>query len=237
MKSIYKRVLIKLSGEALSSPGKTIDYDKLDAVVEALGRISRAGVQMGLVVGGGNIFRGRSSGEMNRTDADHMGMLATVINAVALKDALLRSGVDACVMSAIEMYQVCEPFAQRDAIARLERGQVVIFAAGTGRPYFSTDTAAALRALEIGADALLCGKKCDGVYNKNPDLYPDAVRYDRLTYDEVIAQHLDALDQASIVMCRDYRKGGLPIFCFALREPQNLIDALEGNVTGTYIGA
>ena len=134
IQSKYKRVLFKLSGEALSAPGKTLDYDKVDQVAEVLAQIAASGVQMGLVVGGGNIFRGRSSGDMNRTDADHMGMLATVINALALKDALTRMGAKAAVLSAIEMYQICEPFAQRDAIARLERGEIVIFAAGTGRP-------------------------------------------------------------------------------------------------------
>ena len=235
IQSKYKRVLFKLSGEALSAPGKTLDYDKVDQVAEVLAQIAASGVQMGLVVGGGNIFRGRSSGDMNRTDADHMGMLATVINALALKDALTRMGAKAAVLSAIEMYQVCEPFAQRDAIARLERGEIVIFAAGTGRPYFSTDTASALRALEIGADVMLCGKKCDGVYDKDPAKYPDAVRYDTLTYKKVLDDHLDALDQAAIVMCRDYREGGLPIFVFALNEPRNLIDAIEGRVTGTVI--
>jgi uridylate kinase len=230
-----RRVLIKLSGEMLSAPGKTLDYDKIDAVAAVLKEIAARGVQQGIVVGGGNIMRGRASGDMDRTDADHMGMLATVINAIALKDALLRIGAKAAVMSAIEMKQVCETFTKREAVERLDGGEIVIFAAGTGRPFFSTDTAAALRALEIGADMLYCGKAVDGVYDKDPRKFKDARRYDEISYDEVILKRLEALDQASVILCRDRPGGGLPVFVFELSEPRNLIDAIDGRCRGTFI--
>lgn len=229
------RVLIKLSGEMLSAPGKTLDYDKIDAVAAVLKEIADRGIQQGIVVGGGNIIRGRSSGYMDRTDADHMGMLATVINALALKEALLRIGTRAAVMSAIEMKQVCETFTKREAVQRLDDGEMVIFAAGTGRPYFSTDTAAALRALEIGADMLYCGKAVDGVYDKDPRKFKNAKRYDEISYDEVILKRLEALDQTSVILCRDRPGGGLPVFVFELSEPRNLIDAIDGRCRGTMI--
>lgn len=233
MECKYKRVVIKLSGEALAGSGSVLDYDKVDHVARVLKEISDQGVQIGVVVGGGNIFRGRSSGEMNRTDADHMGMLATAINALALKDSLIRTGAKAAVLSAIEMYQICESFAQREAVRRLEEGEIVIFACGSGRPYFSTDTAAALRALEIGADVLLCGKNIDGVYSADPRKDPKAVRYDRLTYGEVMAKNLQALDQAAFALCRD---GHLPIFVFELKTPENLLHVIQGQSVGTYVG-
>ena len=232
MKINGKRLLIKLSGEMLSAPGKTLDSDKIDAVGAALCQLVKKGYQLGVVVGGGNIIRGRSSGEMSRTDADNMGMLATVINGIALKDAVIRAGAKAVVMSSFEMIKVCETFTARDAIARIEDGQVVIFSGGTGCPYLSTDTAAALRALEIDADVLLCGKACDGVYDKDPNQYADAVKFDQISYDEVLDRRLEALDQAAVILCRDRK---LPVFVFKLTGPESLLHAVNGDCDGTVI--
>lgn len=234
MKSKYHRVLIKLSGEALGGENSSLDYDQVDRVAGVLKELHEAGVEMGVVIGGGNIFRGRSGREINRTDADHMGMLATAINALALKDALLRINTPACVISAIEMHQICDTYSQRAALGHLQRGEIVIFACGIGRPYFSTDTASAMRALEIGAQVLLCGKNVDGVYSADPNIDPNAVRYEHLKYDDVIGQNLQALDQSAITLCRDH---GMPIFVFELRRPEKLIDAITGDAQGTYIGA
>lgn len=239
MHNQYKRVLIKLSGEALAGEAtlhdkRTLDYSKIDAVADVLAKIAKSGVQIAIVIGGGNIYRGRNAGETNtdRTLADHMGMLATAINSLAMQDALQRMGAKASVLSAIDMYQVCEPFAQRDALARLERGEIVIFACGTGRPFFSTDTAAALRALEIGAQILLCAKNIDGIYSDDPRKNPQAKRYEELTYQEVIYNNLQALDTAAIALCRD---GKMPIFVFKLDDPANIEAAINGNASGTHI--
>lgn len=235
MQMQYKRVLIKLSGEMLSSRENTLDREKILDVAKALKSFADQGLQMGVMVGGGNIVRGRSSAGMDRTDADHMGMLATVINCLALKDAILSVGGKAAVLSAIEMNQVCELFTKRDAVRRLNEGEIVILGAGSGRPYFSTDTAAALRALEIDADALLCGKACDGVYDKDPRKFPDAKKFDELTYDYIIEHKLEALDQTAIILCRDKPGGGLPIFVFELSGIKNLEDAVYGVAAGTVI--
>lgn len=232
MHSKFKKVLIKISGEALKGDNQSLDYEKVDAVANVLVQMSNEGILMGVVIGGGNIFRGRSSGNMNRTDADHMGMLATVINALAIKDALIRAGGKACVMSAIDMYQICEPFAQREAIARVDRGEIVIFAAGMGRPYFSTDTTAVLRCMEIEADILLCAKNIDGIYSTDPAKDVHAIRYDNLTYDEIISHNLQAIDQAAMALCRDYK---LPLYVFKLDKPEALISAVCGECVGTYI--
>ncbi len=235
MQMNYKRVLVKLSGEMLSSKESTLDREKILEVAAVLKRFAEEGLQMGVVVGGGNIMRGRSAAGMDRTDADHMGMLATVINCLALKDAICSLGGKAAVLSAIEMNQVCELFTKRDAVRRLEAGEIVILGAGSGRPYFSTDTAAALRALEIDADALFCGKACDGIYDKDPRKFPDAKKFDELTYDYIIEHRLEALDQTAIVLCRDRPGGGLPVFVFELSNVKNLEDALCGRAAGTII--
>ncbi len=232
-----KRVLIKLSGEALGretagAGASGIDFDKLDAVAKVLAELQTQGFQMGIVIGGGNIFRGRNSGDMNRTDADHMGMLATAINALALKDALERAGAPARVLSAFPMEQVCDSYSQRHAAACLDRGEVLVFACGIGKPYFSTDTASALRALEIGAHTLFCAKKIDGVYTGDPNKDENAVRLDELTYAAVLRDDLQALDQSAVALCRDFK---LPIFCFKLDKPDSIAEALTGKAVGTWI--
>lgn len=228
----FKRVLIKLSGEALSGEKDILDYEKVSEVGRVMAELSRGGLQIGIVVGGGNIYRGRGSREGNRTDADHMGMLATTINALALKDAIIQNDAQASVMSAIEMEQICDFYTQRTALTRIESGEVVVFAAGIGRPYFSTDTASAMRALEINADALLCGKNIDGVYDCDPNIYPQAKRFDWISYNEYIERDLNALDQTAVLLCKSNH---LDIFVFELREPANLIRAVEGKITGSVI--
>ena len=232
MQAKYKRVLIKISGEALADSESLFDSNKIAQIAQSIKTIVGLGVQVGIVIGGGNIFRGRSAPDyMPKTDADHIGMLATVMNSIMLKTELDQIDTKCSIMSAIDMYQICEKFAQRDAINRLEDGEVVIFACGTGRPYFSTDTAAALRALEIDADILLCAKKVDGVYSCDPEQNKEAKKYDVLTYQQVVNENLKALDQAAFALCRD---NNLSIFVFKL-SPQGLIDAVcEGGV-GTII--
>lgn len=232
-----KRVLIKLSGEALGkeqSGGSTagIDFDKLDQVARVLAKLQHQHFEIGVVVGGGNIFRGRNSRGMNRTDADHMGMLATAINALALKDALERAGAHARVLSAFPMEQVCDSYSQRHAADCLKRGEVLVFACGIGKPYFSTDTASALRALEIGAEAMYCAKNIDGVYTGDPHKDETAVRLDELSYAAVLRDNLQALDQSAIALCRDFK---LPIFCFKLDRADSISDALNGQAVGTWI--
>lgn len=230
----FKRVLIKLSGEALSGENDILDYEKVFDVARAIAELQQGGMEIGIVVGGGNIYRGRSSKQKNRTDADHMGMLATTINALALKDAILQNGSQASVMSAIEMEQICDFYTQRLAIARIEEGEVVIFAAGIGRPYFSTDTASAMRALEIDADALLCGKNVDGIYTNDPNVDPTAERFDWISYDEFIERDLQALDQTAILLARS---NDLKILVFELKNPDNLVQTMEGQASGTVISA
>ena len=229
----YKKVLFKISGEELKGESAPIDYDKAETLAKTLAKLSREGVKMGLVIGGGNIFRGRDAKEkhMERSDADSIGMLATVINAMAMKNALIQEGAKARVMSAIPMERVCDAFTQRGAVSAVDSGEIVIFAAGTGCPYLSTDTAAALRALEIGADALLCAKNIDGVYDCDPRKFPDAKRFNRLTCEEVMRRNLNALDMAATALCHE---NGLPTHVFKL-TPENLEAAVRGDVDGTYV--
>jgi len=228
----YKRILLKLSGEAMGKDGSAIDFPSVDAVAEQIALLNRMGVEVGVVIGGGNIWRGRSSGQMDRNRADHMGMLATVINSLALQDSLERLSVPCTVMSAIEMDRFCDAFTARGAKAALEAGKVVIFAAGTGSPFFSTDTAAALRAAEIGADALLCAKNIDAVYSADPKTCPDAVRFSHLTCEEAIARKLKALDLTAITLCAEQR---IPILVFAMKSPENIQAAVNGLDVGTLI--
>lgn len=229
----YRRILLKLSGEALMGDA---DYGIDPAVISRLGQeirdVSRAGVEIGLVIGGGNIFRGAGLADagMDRVTGDHMGMLATVMNALAMQDALERLGVFARVMSAIRINEVCEDYIRRRAVRHLEKGRVVAFAAGTGNPFFTTDSAASLRAIEVGADVLLKATKVDGVYDDDPHTNPNATRYDHLTYDRVITDKLNVMDTTAIVMCRD---NGLPVRVFDMFEPGNLMKILRG---GTEIG-
>ena len=225
----YKRVMLKISGEALSGAnGFGFDF-------EVVGRIAREvdmGVEVGLVVGGGNIWRGRTGEGMDRTTADHMGMLATCINALALQDALEGIGVMTRVQTAIEMKEIAEPFIRRRAVRHLEKGRVVIFGAGSGNPYFSTDTAAALRAAEIEADVILLAKNVDGVYDKDPNKFADAKKYDKLTYMEVIEQGLQVMDTTATTLCMD---NNIPILVFGISEEGNIKKVMEGQKIGTIV--
>jgi uridylate kinase len=231
----FKRVLLKVSGEVLM--GDTpygIDMNTVDMVARDVAEIAGLGVELCLVIGGGNIFRGLSGAAkgMERASADYMGMLATVMNALAMQNALERHGVDTRVQSAIPMASVCEPYIRRRAVRHLEKGRVVIFAAGTGNPFFTTDTAAALRAAEMGCDALLKGTSVDGVYTADPKRDPTAVRYDRLTYLEVLAQDLRVMDASAISLMRE---SGIPIVVFSIRRPGALVDVLTGEGVHTVI--
>jgi uridylate kinase len=231
----YQRILLKLSGEALAG-GATfgIDAERVKALAREVADVAAAGVQVGVVVGGGNIFRGLSAAaqNMDRVTGDHMGMLATVINSLALSDALEQMGVQTRVMSAIEMHQVAEPYIRRRAIRHLEKGRIVIFAAGTSNPYFSTDTAATLRALEIKADVIAKGTRVDGVYDRDPLKFEDAVKYPTVTYLEVLSKGLGVMDATSIAMCRDNK---LPIIVFNLNTTGNIMRMATGESIGTII--
>src|SRR5579885_2298569 len=231
---VFQRILLKLSGEALAgNQGYGVDLVRTHEIAREIAEVGRLGVQTALVIGGGNIFRGLSAAPtMDRVSADHMGMLATVINALAMQDALEKQGVETRVMTAIAMHQVAEPFIRRRAIRHLEKGRVVIFAAGTGNPYFSTDTAAALRALEIKADVIAKATKVDGVYNKDPLKFPDARMYREISYLEVLSQGLGVMDAASVAMCRDNR---LPIIVFNLNTTGNIMRMSRGESVGTVI--
>src|SRR5436309_9174799 len=231
----YTRVLLKLSGEVMAGDEKFgIDAERVKALAVEVADVARVGIQIGVVVGGGNIFRGVAAAaqKMDRVTADHMGMLATVINSLALSDALEQMGIPTRVMSAIEMHQVAEPYIRRRAIRHLEKGRIVIFAAGTSNPYFSTDTAATLRALEIKADVIAKATRVDGVYDKDPLKFPDAVKYETISYLEVLSKGLGVMDATSIAMCRDNR---LPILVFNLNTPGNIMRMAQGEDVGTVI--
>jgi uridylate kinase len=232
----YKRVLLKLSGEALMGKHSFgIDPEVVDAVAAEIREVVALGVQLGIVIGGGNIFRGlaASAEGMERTCADYMGMLATVINSLALQSALERAGVPARVQTAIEMREVAEPFIQRRAIRHLEKGRVVIFAAGTGNPYFTTDTAATLRAVEIKADIILKATKVDGVYDRDPVRYADAMMYDKISYTDVLTKNIKVMDATAISLCRD---NGLPLSVFNLQKAGNIKRVICGENVGTIVG-
>ena len=231
----YKRVLLKVSGEALAGDAsRGLDFDVIGRVCDVIKKCSEAGVQVGIVVGGGNFWRGVKDGgdRMERTRADHMGMLATAINALAIADVLEQKGVDVRVQTAIEMRAVAEPYIRCRAIRHLEKGRVVIFGAGTGNPYFSTDTAAVLRAAEINADVILLAKNVDGVYSADPVKDPTAVKYDAITYDDVLAQHLAVMDSTATSLSMDNH---IPVLLFALKDPKNIIRALCGENVGTIV--
>ncbi|MGI8992409.1 MAG: UMP kinase [Bryobacteraceae bacterium] len=231
----FDRILLKLSGEAMAGPASFgIDPDRAKGLASEVAAIAAAGVETGIVVGGGNIFRGiaLAAKRMDRVTGDHMGMLATVINSLALQDALEQIGVHTRVMSAIEMHQVAEPYIRRRAIRHLEKGRVVIFAAGTSNPYFSTDTAATLRALEIKAQVIAKATKVDGVYDMDPMKFPQAVMYPEITYTEVLARSLGVMDSTSIAMCRDNK---LPIIVFNLNTNGNIMRMSMGESVGTVI--
>lgn len=231
----YQRVMLKLSGEALlGDQPYGVDPKMIQRVASEIGELVAMGVEVGVVIGGGNIFRGAGLAEagMDRITADHMGMLATVINALALQDALERQGATARVMSALSIHQVCEDYIRRRAMRHLEKGRIVIFAAGTGNPFFTTDTAASLRAIEVGADVLIKATKVDGVYSADPMLDPDAVRYGTLSYDQVLTDKLSVMDATAIVMCRD---NDLPLVVFNLNNTGDLVRLVAGETLGTAV--
>ncbi len=231
----YGRILLKLSGEVLAGEGSLgIDASRVAALASEVAEVARTGVQIGLVVGGGNFFRGVAAAaqNMDRVAADHMGMLATVINALALQDALEKQGVPTRVMTAIEMHEVAEPYIRRRAIRHLEKGRIVVFAAGTSNPYFSTDTAATLRGLEIHAEVVAKATRVDGVYDKDPLKSTDAVRYDEISYSDVLAKNLRVMDASAVAMCRDNK---LAIVVFNLNVHGNIMRMTMGEPIGTLI--
>jgi len=234
-KPVYKRILLKLSGEALMGKYEYgIDPAILDSIAKDVKELNQTGVQVAMVIGGGNIFRGVSlaSEGMDRVTADHMGMLATVINALALQDAMERQGIKVRVMSALSIHNVCEDYIRLRAIRHLEKNRIVVFAAGTGNPFFTTDTAASLRGIEIGADVVAKGTKVDGVYSADPVKDPTAKRYDKLNYDQVIEQKLAVMDTTAIVLCRDNK---IPIRVFDMTKPGALMRVVLGEDEGTLV--
>lgn len=233
----YQRILLKLSGEVMAGQGSFgIDPEKVAALAAEVADVARTGIQIGLVVGGGNFFRGVAAAarNMDRVSADHMGMLATVINALALQDALEKQGIQTRVMTAIQMPQVCEPYIRRRAIRHLEKGRIVIFAAGTSNPFFSTDTAATLRALEIKAEVIAKATRVDGVYDKDPLKHTDAVLFRHISYTEVLTKSLAVMDAPAVAMCRDNK---MPIAVFNLNVHGNIQRFVQGEEIGTIIGS
>ncbi len=231
----YRRVLLKLSGEALMGRfDYGIDPDVISRIAAEVIEVNKAGAQIGLVIGGGNIFRGAglAAGGMDRVTGDHMGMLATIMNALAMQDALEKQGAYARVMSAVKINAVAEDYIRRRAVRHLEKGRIAIFAAGTGNPFFTTDSAAALRAVEINADLMLKATKVDGVYDSDPKKNPNAKRYEHLTYDDVIARNLQVMDTAAIALCRDY---GMPMRIYDMTRPGDLMRILQGDPIGTLV--
>ncbi len=229
----YKRVLLKLSGEALAGEKKIgLDYSIITKICESIKKCADIGVQIGIVVGGGNFWRGRSSGAMDRTRADHIGMLATTMNALAVADVLESLGVDVRVQTASAMHQVAEPYIRNKAVRHMEKGRVVIFGCGTGNPFFSTDTASTLRAAEIEADIVLKATMVDGVYDKDPNKYDDAVKFDELSFNDILVRNLAVMDSTAASMCKD---NNIPILVFNLKRPDNIYDACIGKSVGTLV--
>lgn len=232
---MYKRVLLKISGEALAAGrGFGVDAVFVNGVAAEIAEAARAGCQIGIVVGGGNFFRGvaEQAVHMDRVAADHMGMLSTVINAIALQDAIEKTGVHARVLSAIAMHQVAEPYIRRRAVRHLEKGRVVIFAAGTGNPYFSTDTAASLRAMEINAEVLLKATSVDGIYSADPKKDADATKFAEITYMEILSRGLRVMDTTAVSMCKD---NALPMIIFSMRERGNILRVIQGEKLGSLV--
>ena len=235
LQPVFKRILLQLSGEALMGAGDDgIDTEVIARMADEVREVRELGVEVGMVIGGGNLFRGAGLARagMDRVTADHMGMLATVMNSLAMQDTLERLGVFTRVMSAIRINQVCEDYIRRRAIRHLEKGRVVIFAAGTGNPFFTTDSAASLRAIEISADVMLKATKVDGIYSADPFKDPQAVRYDRLTYDEALARKLQVMDATAIVMCREHN---LPLMVFNINRRGDLVRIVCGERVGTTV--
>lgn len=233
MSIAYKRILLKLSGEVLAGPkGTGIDNDTVTTICKSVKEVADLGVEVGIVVGGGNFWRGRTSEHMDRTRADHIGMLATAMNSLALCDALEQLGADVRVQTAIEMRQIAEPYIRNKAIRHFEKGRIVIFGCGTGSPFFSTDTAAALRAVEINADVLLKATNVDGVYDKDPNKYDDAVKFDEVEFKEVLARDIKVMDSTAFSLCKD---NDLSILVFDLTNPENVVKAVQGETIGTLV--
>lgn len=233
MERKYNRILLKLSGEVLAGDKKQgIDFDTVEKVCKIIKKCSEIGVEIGIVVGGGNFWRGRSSGNMDRTRADHIGMLATTMNALAVADTLEAMDVPVRVQTAIEMRQIAEPYIRNKAIRHFEKGRVVIFGCGTGSPYFSTDTAASLRAAEIKADVMLKATNVDGVYNKDPNKFEDAVKFDSLTHADVVEKGYGVMDSTAAALCKD---NNIPILVFNLQDPENIFRAVTGEEIGTLV--
>lgn len=233
MEPKYKRILLKLSGEALAGNNKFgLDFDRVLEICESVKKCADMGVQIGIVVGGGNFWRGRSSGKMDRTRADHMGMLATTINSLALADALEQVGAEVRVQTAIEMKQIAEPYIRQRAIRHLDKGRIVVFGCGTGNPFFSTDTAAALRAAEIDAEIVLKATNVDGVYDSDPKQNPNAVKYHELSYLNVLNDGLKVMDSTAASLCMD---NNLPILVFSLDDSDNIVRAVSGEDIGTIV--
>ena len=229
----YKRVLLKLSGEALAGEKKTgVDVETVGKICDQIKKVVDMGVQVAIVVGGGNFWRGRQGHQMERTTADYMGMLATAMNGLALQDALEARGINSRVQTAIEMREIAEPFIQRKALKHLERGRVVIFACGTGHPYFTTDTAAVLRATEINADIILLGKAIDAVYSADPKLDANAIKYEAIKYMDVLEKDLKVMDSTATAMSRDNH---LPLLVFGIADPENIVKAVKGEKIGTIV--
>lgn len=229
----YKRILLKISGEALGGEkGMGFDEPTMDAICGGVKKAHELGVQIGIVVGGGNFWRGRSSGSMDRTRADHMGMLATVINALGVADGLEQLGLDVRVQTAIAMQEVAEPYIRNRAVRHLEKGRVVVFGCGTGNPFFSTDTGAALRAAEIEADVILKATMVDGVYDSDPKKNPNAKKYDTLSYMDVLNQNLGVMDMTAASFCKDRN---IPFLVFSIEDPENIVRAVSGEKVGTLV--
>ena len=231
----YKRVLLKISGEALAgAASRGLNFEVIDRVCEVIAQCNKAGGEIGIVVGGGNFWRGLKDGKgmHERTRADHMGMLATTINCLALADILEQKDVDVRVQTAIEMRAIAEPYIRSKAIRHLEKGRVVIFGCGTGNPFFSTDTAAVLRAAEIDADVILLAKNIDGVYSADPHVDPTAVKYDTISYDDVLAKHLQVMDYTATSLSMDNQ---IPVILFALKDPENILRVVRGEKIGTIV--
>jgi uridylate kinase len=231
----YKRILLKLSGEALMGDKQYgIDIDRVAQYAKDIHDVHEKGIQIAIVIGGGNIYRGLSAEKsgMDRAQADYMGMLATVINSMALQDALEKTGVKTRLLTAIKMEQICEPFIRRRALRHLEKGRIVIFGAGTGNPYFTTDTAASLRAVEIQADVVLKGTRVDGIYNSDPEKNSDAIRYEEITFREVYAKGLNVMDMTAFTLCQE---NDLPIIVFDMNKPGNFMRIASGDTIGTLV--
>lgn len=229
----YKRILLKLSGEALAGDKKTgIDAEVLGKICDEIKKVKELGVEIAIVVGGGNFWRGKYGTEMERTTSDYMGMLATVMNGLALQDALEARGMYTRVQTAIEMRQIAEPYIKRKALKHLERGRIVIFACGTGNPYFTTDTTAALRAAEIEADVILIAKTIDAVYSADPKVDKNAIRYDKITYLDILNKDLKVMDSTATSLCRD---NNIPLIVFGINEPNNITRAVKGEKIGTIV--